>query len=312
MNTVLITDCDHPSTEIEEAVFARAGITVRRAACRTAQDVIEAGADAVGLLSQYAPITEEVMAALPTVRVIGRYGVGLDNIDVAAAERRGLHIVSVPDYCTDEVADHAFGLILSHTRGYPALDRAVRRGVWDFRAAGEIRRASEMRLGIIGLGRIGSAVARRALASKFQVVAYDPNPHEMAGVSFVAFDRLLASSDIVTLHAPLNASTHHLLNASAFAKMKRGAFLVNTARGGLIDQKALTSELVSGRLGGAALDVLELEPIDGRDELLGFADVTLTPHAAFYSREAIIEMKQRVATGIAAALGGCDTEELAT
>ena len=302
MNLVVITDCDHPSVEIEQEIFTRAGFVVRLASCQTAQDVIEAGADAVGLLSQYAPITGEVLTALPTVQVVGRYGVGLDNIELPAAEARGVQVVNVPDYCTEEVADHAFGLILSLTRGYVALDASVRLGRWDFRDAGKVRRASGLRLGIVGAGRIGRAVARRGLASRFEVVAYDPSPAYIAGVTFVDLEELLAASDIVTLHAPLNDQTRHLIDANAIAHMKLGAIVINTARGGLIDQRALVQGLMSGHVGGAALDVFEVEPLALGDDLLGLTNVILTPHAAFYSDEAIIEMKQRVAAGMVATL----------
>jgi D-3-phosphoglycerate dehydrogenase len=299
---VVVTDCDHPSIEIERDVFSRAGIALRTASCRSAADVVTAGAGADGLLSQYAPITDAVMAALPTVRVLGRYGVGLDNIDLRAAERRGLSVVNVPDYCTDEVADHTLGLVLCLTRGLVSLDRAVRRGIWDFRVAGEVRRTSGLRLGIVGFGRIGRAVSRRALASRFQVVAYDPAFTQAEGVSFSTFSTLLATSDVITLHAPLNPSTRNLIDASAFASMKPGALFVNTARGGLVDQRALTDALASGHLGGAALDVLEPEPISLDDPLLGFPNVILSSHAAFYSRDSIVEMKRRVAEEMVSAL----------
>ena len=304
MTDVVITDCDHPSVEIERGIFKQAGLSLSVRACRTAGDVISAGRGAVGLLSQYAPVTDAVLAALPSVRVIGRYGVGLDNIDTAAAARRGLSVVNVPDYCTDEVADYAFGLILALTRGLPRLDRAVHGGTWDFRVAGDVHRAASQQLGIIGLGRIGSAVAQRARASKFRIAASDPYPLLNEDVMFMTLPELLVSSDVVTVHAPLNTSTYHLLDASAFSLIKPGAFLVNTARGGLIDEEALTNALVSGRLRGAALDVLEEEPISPGDRLLQFPNVILTPHAAFYSEESIADMKTRVATSMINALNG--------
>ena len=246
------------------------------------------------------------MAALPDVRVVGRYGVSLDNIELPAAAARGIRVVNVPDYCIDEVADHAIGLILALTRGIVALDRAVHAGAWHFRQGGELRRASGMRLGLIGLGRIGAATARRAQALRFEVVAADPRPREVDGVTLMGLDELLATSDVVSVHSWLDPSTRHLLDAAALARMKPGAFLVNTSRGGVIDQPALVEALRSGHLGGAALDVLEREPIAPDDPLLSLPNVVLTPHTAFYSRESLVEMKTRVAEGIVAAIAATD------
>jgi len=302
MNRIVITDCDHPTIDIERAIIARAGYELQLAQCRTADEVIAAGAGAVALLAQYAPITEAVLAALPTVRVLGTYGASLSNIDLPAAARRGLRVVNVPDYGVAEVADHTLGLILALTRGIVTLDRAVHAGAWDFRAGGELRRSSGQQVGIIGLGRIGSAVARRALALGFRVVAADPRRPAIEGVRLVELDDLLATSDVVSLNTQLDPSTRHLLGSAAFARMKPGAYLVNTSRGGLIDQAALAEALRSGHLGGAALDVLEREPIAAADPLLALSNVVLTPHAAFYSRESLVEMKRRAAEAITTAL----------
>ena len=302
MSRIVITDCDHPSIELEQAIFTAAGHEVVVAQCRTADEVIVAGHGAAALLAQYAPITEAVMTALPSFRVVGRYGVSLDNIELPAAARHGIAVVNVPDYCIDEVADHAIGLLLSLSRGITFQDRAIHAGTWDFRRGGQLRRASEMRLGIIGLGRIGAATARRALALRFEVVATDPRSPELEGVRLVGLNELLETSDIVSMHAWLDPATRHMLDAAALARMQPGAFLVNTSRGGLIDQAALVEALRSGHLGGAALDVLEREPIAPDDPLLALSNVILTPHAAFYSPQSMVEMKTRVAEGIVAAL----------
>jgi D-3-phosphoglycerate dehydrogenase / 2-oxoglutarate reductase len=306
VSRILITDCDQPTIDIERAIFADAGHEVELAQCRTAAEVIAAGRDAAALLAQYAPITAEVMDALPDVRVVGRYGVSLDNIELPAAAARGIKVVNVPDYCIDEVADHTIGLILALTRGIVALDRAVHAGIWHFGQAGELRRASGMRLGLVGLGRIGEATARRAQALRFEVVAADLRSPQVEGVEILSLDELLATSDIVSLHAPLDPSTRHMLDAAAIARMKPGVFLVNSSRGGLVDQSALVEALRSGHVGAAALDVLEREPIAPDDPLLTLPNVVLTPHTAFYSRESLVEMKTRVAQGIVAALAATD------
>ena len=302
MSRIVITDCDHPTIETEHAIFVRAGYEVELAQCHAADEVIAAGTGAVALLTQYAPITEAVLAALPSVRVLGVYGASLDNIELPAAARRGLRVVNVPDYGVDEVADHTVGLILTLTRGIVALDRAVHTGTWDFRSGGELRRGTGQQVGIIGLGRIGSAVARRALALRFQVVGADPRRPAVEGVRLVELNELLGSSDVVSVTTRLDATTRHLLNAETLACMKPGAFLINTSRGGVVDQAALVDVLRSGHLGGAALDVLEREPIARDDPLLSLPNVVLTPHAAFYSRESIVEMKRRAAEAVTAAL----------
>lgn len=302
MTRIVITDCDHPTIEIERAIFTRAGYEVELAQCRTADEVATAGAGAVALLAQYAPITDAVLAALPLVRVVGTYGASLDNVELPAAARRGLRVVNVPDYGVDEVADHTLGLILALTRGIVGLDRAVHAGTWDFRGGGELHRSSSQQVGVIGLGRIGSAVARRALAFRFRVVAADPTRPAVEGVRLVELEELLATSDLVCVTTRFDPSTRHLLNAAAFARMKSGAYLVNTSRGGVVDQAALVDALRSGHLGGAALDVLEREPITPDDPLLSLPNVVLTPHAAFYSRESLVEMKRRAAEAITVAL----------
>ncbi len=300
--SILITDCDHPSVDIERAILGAAGLSVSLAACRTPNDVIAAGGGAIGLIVQYAPITADVLEALPACRVVGRYGVGLDTIDVRAATALGIQVVNVPDYCTNEVADHAMGLILSLTRGIVPLDRGVQRGIWDFRLGGEIRRASTQRLGIVGLGRIGTAVARRALSFGYQVVGSDPLDREVPGVVVTSLEELLETSDVVSIHAGLDATTHHLIDEVALRRMRPTAILINTSRGGLVDTLALATALKEGRLAGAGLDVLEEEPIASDHPLRGLSNVVLTPHAAFYSAESLEEMKRKVADRVVAVL----------
>jgi D-3-phosphoglycerate dehydrogenase len=256
------------------------------------------------LIVQYAPISGEVLGSLPAVRVVGRYGVGLDTIDLVTAARLGIRVVNVPDYCTDEVADHALGLILALTRGIVPLDRGVQRGTWDFRLAGRVRRPSSQRLGVVGLGRIGAALARRGAALGYDVVGADPVGARDSGVQLVDLETLLATSDVISIHAPLDGSTHHLIDARALGLIRPTAILVNTSRGGLVDHDALVDALLAGRLAGAGLDVLEQEPIPADDPLVGLANVVLTPHAAFYSEESLIEMKRKVSERVLAVLSG--------
>jgi len=302
--TVLITDCDHPAVTVERGILEGAGLIVELARCRTPEDVIAAATEsaAIGLIVQYAPITGDVLRALPTCRVVGRYGVGLDTIDLASAAALGIRVVNVPDYCTDEVADHALGLILALSRGIVPLDRGVQHGTWDFRLAGRVRRPSSQRLGVIGLGRIGSALAHRARALGFEVIGSDPRGPGGSDVPVLDLDTLLATSDVVTIHAPLDASTYHLIDSRALGLMKSTAILVNTSRGGLVDQDALVESLRSGSIAGAGLDVLEREPIPADHPLIGLPNVVLTPHAAFYSEESLVEMKRKVSARVLAVL----------
>lgn len=300
--TVVIVDCDHPTIDPERAIFAAAGLEVRLGQCRTEEDVIEAGRGAAALLVQYAPVTRRVIEALPECRVIARYGVGLDTIDLAAAADRGVRVLAVPDYCVDEVSDHALALVLALTRGVVGLDRAVHSGRWDFLAAGKLHRTRTLRLGLLGAGRTGRALAVKAKAVGFSVAAYDPYLTEVPGLELVDLDWLLANSDVVSLHLPLSDATRHLIDGPALAKMSPGSFLVNTARGGLVDQAALVAALRDGHLGGAGLDVLEAEPIAPDDPLLGLPTVILTPHVAFYSEESIDELKRRAAERIVESL----------
>lgn len=299
---VLITDCDHPDIDAERAIFAAAGLDVSLANCRTEDDVLAAGIDAVALLVQYAPISARVLAGLDRCQVVGRYGTGLDVIDVSAARARGIEVIGVPDYALQEVSDHTIALVLALCRGIVAYHSAVRSGRWNMREAGAVRRLSSLRLGVIGLGRIGRLVAAKAAALNFEVVGYDVVPPVGDDVRLLSFEELLSTSDVVTLHVPLTSETRHLIDASRLALMRRTAVLVNTSRGGLVDQAALAQALAEGRLGGAGLDVLELEPLDSGDPLLCEERVILTPHVAFYSEESLLELNRRAAENIVEAL----------
>src|ERR1039458_1832101 len=214
---VLITDCDHSDTDVERAIFAAAGLDVRLANCRTEDDVLAAGADAVALLVQYAPISAKVLAGLDRCQVVGRYGAGLDMIDLSAARTQGVEVVSVPDYSVQEVSDHTIALVLSLCRGIVAYAGAVRSGRWDMREGGVMRRLSTLRLGVIGLGRIGRLVAAKAAALNFEVVGYDVIPSTEPSVPLLSLEELLVTSDVVTLHVPLSTETHHLIDASRLA-----------------------------------------------------------------------------------------------
>jgi D-3-phosphoglycerate dehydrogenase / 2-oxoglutarate reductase len=306
---IVITDCDHDHIEPEQRVFAEAGFDVRLAECKTASDVVEQAREADALINQYAPIDATVLAALERCRVVVRYGVGVDNVDVAAATRRGVWVVNVPDYGTEEVSDHAFALLLNLLRGVGRYDRAVRSGGWDYSAVRPLRRLRTLTVGVVGCGHIGAGLARRVGGLGVRVLGYDAVrvPEELVRDGVVEpadLDELLARADAVSLHAPLTWETRYLIGAEQLRRMKPGAYLVNTSRGGLVDPAALLRALDEGRIAGAALDVLEAEPPGADDPLVAHERVLITPHAAWYSEESMEALKSGVAREVVRVLSG--------
>jgi D-3-phosphoglycerate dehydrogenase / 2-oxoglutarate reductase len=263
-----------------------------------------AGDDVVGLLS-FEPVTEADVDRLGALRVIATPSVGFDHVDVEAATARGVWVCHVPDYCVDEMADHALALLLALVRGVVELDRSVRAGAWDHTAAGPLRRIADVRLGVIGFGRIGRALASRARALGMEVSAYDPlvpdDEIASAGIRPAALDDLLGSSTAISLHVPLTAETRGLLGARELGLLPDGAHVVNAARGGLVDTIALVAELENGRLGGVALDVLEVEPPVAPPTA---ARLVVTPHAGWYSEQAEEAAFRRAAEAVRDVLEG--------
>jgi D-3-phosphoglycerate dehydrogenase len=306
---VVITDCDHDDIEPELRVFAEAGFDVHLAECKTASDVIEQARDADALIDQYAPIDERVLAHLVRCRIVVRYGVGVDTIDVEAATRHGVWVANVPDYGTEEVSDHAFALLLNLLRGVGRYDRAVRSGEWDYSAMRPLRRLRTLTVGVIGCGHIGAGLARKVGCLGARVLGYDAAgvPEELVRDGVVEpadLDELLAGADAVSLHAPLTEHTRHLIGAEQLRLMKSGAYLVNTSRGGLVDSAALLRALNEGEIAGAALDVLETEPPEAGDPLVTHERVLITPHAAWYSEESMETLKSEVAREVVRVLSG--------
>jgi D-3-phosphoglycerate dehydrogenase / 2-oxoglutarate reductase len=269
-----------------------------------------AGDDVVGVVSWERPVGAAELAALPRLRVVVTPSVGFDHIDLDAAYRHGgVWVCHVPDYCVDEMADTALALALALMRGVVALDRDVRAGGWDAGAAGPLRRVRGTRLGVVGFGRIGAAVAVRAVALGFEVWASDPagsasEGMRSAGVRAAALDELLGACHVISLHAPLTPATRGLIGAREIAAMPRGAFLVNTARAALCDTGAVLAALRDGRLGGAALDVLDVEPPSREHPAPRHPNLIVTPHSAYASPEAEAELERRVAVALRAALDG--------
>ena len=277
--------------------LAQAGAQLRLAQCRSPEEVLEFArkADLV-MIQTVRPLVDRTAIEQLSCRAVIRMGLGYDSVDVAAATEKGILVSNVVDWCNDEVADHASTLILAGLRRLGPLDRALHRGVWDRQPAMEIVRLRGKTLGILGFGRIGQAVAERMAVFGFEMIASDPYINLAAasrcGVMPVTLEELLERSDVLTVHARLVPETRHLLGAAEFARMKPGALLVNTARGAIIDEPALVEALRAGRPGGAALDVMETEPLPADSPLVGMENVLLTPHLASFSREASAQLYQ--------------------
>jgi D-3-phosphoglycerate dehydrogenase len=305
---VVITDSDLPSDGAEERVLEAAGHSVRRAAAGSEAELVDAVSGASALLVQWARIDGRVLDAAPECRVVCRLGVGVDSVDLAAASERGVAVVNNPDYCIEEVAAHALALILDFARGITLLDREVRRGGWSPQAAPQIRRLSAMTAAVIGLGRIGARVAANCAALGLRVLAVDPvaSPEaaRAAGAELVDLETAFASADVVSLHVPLTEATRGLVGETLLGAMRPNAVLVNTCRGGLVDEAALAAAIARGTIGGAALDVFVQEPLPDDSPLRDAPNVILTPHAAWYSPESLADLPRRAAEQVVEFLAG--------
>ncbi|MFC1544796.1 C-terminal binding protein [Gemmatimonadota bacterium] len=302
---VVISDCDHGTVEAEKEVFEQAGLEWELFDCRREDEVIARCQGAAGILSQYAPIKKDAIAALKGLKVLSRYGVGVDNLDVAAATAAGVAVCNVPDYCQDEVSTHALALLLDIVRGVSLQHGDVAAGGWDFRVAGSVPRTAGRTLGLVGFGAIARMTARKALGFGMKVIAFDPyiNQTDM-DVQLTDLDSLLSESDFISLHAPLTDETNKIINAGTLAKMKDGAYLVNTSRGGLVDEAALADAVRGGKVAAAGLDVLTNEPPEHGNPLVGLKNVVLTPHASFFSNDSIVELKRKSALNMVEVIEG--------
>jgi len=302
---IVITDCDHPSVEIEKKILSEINSELTLETCKTEEDVIAVASDADGIINQYAPFTRKVIKSLNRCKIIARYGVGVDNIDVEAATEQHIIVANVPDYCLDEVSTHALGLILASARKIIFLDRKVRERTWDFKIAKPLFRTQGKILGLFGLGRIARMVAQKALGFGFKVIAFDPYVSEAnSKIEMVTLKRLLSDSDFLSIHVPLTDETRHSFSENELRTMKKTAYLVNTSRGPIVDEKALYVALKEKWIAGAALDVMEKEPPDWEDPLLKLDNIIITPHSSFYSEESYVELKTKVAQAVLSVLKG--------
>ncbi|GAB3567899.1 C-terminal binding protein [Amycolatopsis endophytica] len=305
MTRVVVTDHAFGGVADEAAVAARFDAEFSVHACRTEDETIQAVAGADVAFVNFAPVTDAVLAALAPGATVIRYGIGYDNVDVAAAQARGIAVANVPDYGSDTVADHTVALLLTLLRKIPAYDRRVRATGWCVpRDLGSLPGFADTTVGLVGLGRIGLAVHRRLAPFGFRVVAHDPYAEPSDGLTLTDLETLLRESHAVSLHAPLTEETRHLLGTAAFDRMREGAVVVNTSRGGLIDHDALAGAVRSGRVAAAALDVFDTEPLATDSPLRDLPEVLLTPHTAFYSDSSLAALQRLAAEEAERALAG--------
>ncbi|MBO0892129.1 MAG: C-terminal binding protein [Acidothermales bacterium] len=298
---VVVTDQVFPDVDVERALLAEvdADLTV---ATGDRAAVLASARDADALLNTYFGFDAASIAELERCRIIARYGIGVDNIDLDAARKAGMAVTNVPDYCVEEVATHTIGMLLALARRIPEGDALVRAGKWGIGDLGPVHRFSGLTVGLVGYGRIARQVATLVRALGAQVVAFDPYVTS-AEDRLVSLDELLATSDAVCVHCPLTDDTRGLIDARALASMKSDAVLVNTSRGPCVVLDDVLDALREGRIGGAALDVFDTEP-PSTDKLTGVPNLLTTPHSAFYSRESIRESQQKAATQVVKALTG--------
>jgi D-3-phosphoglycerate dehydrogenase len=311
---VVIADYDYGDVDIERAIVENAGFELIAAQSKTEDEVIEVAHDAAAVVAQYATISARVIAELRDCRVIARYGTGVDIVDVEAATRHNILVTNVPsDWCENEVADHAMALVLAVSRKTNVYDRATRRGIWRWQSGAPIHRLRGSVLGLLSFGAIARAIAARAVGFGLLVTAHDPylsaDEINAAGARAVSFDELVTESDYLVIQAPLTPETHHLFDEAQLRRMKPSSVLVNTARGPIVEDRALYRALSEGWIAGAGLDDIEEEPAKVRDwradnPLFSLENVVITPHAAYYSEEAIGTVRRFAAEEVVRVLAG--------
>jgi D-3-phosphoglycerate dehydrogenase len=300
---VVVSDQVFPTVDIERELLA--GIDAQLVvATGGVEDVLGVAADADAILNTYLPWGADSIARLTRCKIIARYGIGFDNVDLGAARNAGIVVTNVPDYSVEEVATHALALIMAALRKVVAADRSVRAGEWSVDHLRPIRRLSTLTVGLIGFGRIGRRIAAPLEALGARIVVFDPYLTPTSELpDLLGFDELLGEADIVSLHLPLNDETRGIVGTGAIASMRDGAVLVNTSRGPLVDLDAVAEALRSGKLSAAALDVFDVEPLDP-SRIEGVPNLIATPHMAYYSEEALEESQRKAATQVIKVLTG--------
>jgi D-3-phosphoglycerate dehydrogenase len=314
LSVVLVTDHPAPDTAIETTMLETIGAVLRVAPTGAEDELVAMATDADAILTCFKHVTPAVVRAAPNLRVIGRYGVGVDNIAVSTASELGIPVTNVPVYCVDEVAEHALALILTLARGTALYDASVRDGAWDLSLGMPLHRIAGSTLGIVGFGHIGQALATRARSLGLDLLVNDRSATQAEvapfGATLVGLDELMAASDVVSLHVPLTPETTGLIDARRIALMRPGAILINCARGAIVDLDALAEALAERRIAGAGLDVFVPERLPADHPLVGLRNVALTPHVAFYSEESIAELQTRATQNVIDVLTGVRPEHI--
>ncbi|BBI32752.1 C-terminal binding protein [Cohnella abietis] len=305
---IAASDPEFPDYSNEKQILESISASLEARICNTVSEVVAFCKDAHAIITNHSPFTKEVIDQLEQCKVIVRYGIGYDNVDIAAAAVRNIPVVNIPDYGIQEVADHTFTLLLSTVRKIPTMDRNVRKGDWQIDALRPIVGLHNKVLGLAGFGNISREVANRAKGFNLQLIAYDPYvPDEVfqqMGVRKVDFNTLLSESDFISSHLPLNKATEHIFNREAFERMKRTAFLVNTSRGGVVHTSDLVWALENRVIAGVGLDVYEEEPLPVDHPLLALEQCVLSGHAAWYSEDSIVRLQQYAALEVKRVLSG--------
>ncbi len=305
---VVVTDLGYPTYRYEREQVEAIGGELITVDCKTEDEVIEATRDADGILNRAVQITARAVENMQKCKVLARYGIGVDNVDIEACTKKGICVANVPDYCWEEVSDQAMALLLACARKVVSRDHRTRGGEWDIGSGDPIHRIQGKTLGLLGLGNIARVVARKAKPFGLRLISYDPFVSEeeagKQGVELVDFEALLAQSDFLSLHLPLNQKTRHIISRAELEAMKPEAVLINTARGPIVDEGALVQALVEGRIAGAGLDVFEQEPPASDNPLFELENVVVTDHASWYSEESIVELQTKAAAEVCRVLQG--------
>ena len=304
---VAVTDSVFPNLNAATAIVSTIGAELKLAKSSSPEDILAVAKDADAVLTTYAKVTGDMIPQMTRCRIIARFGIGVDNVDIPVATSKGIVVTRVPDYCLDEVSDHAMALLLALIRKIPSSNAWTQAGEWKMPAVVPIHRLRGTVLGLVAFGQIPQLVAPKAKAFGMRVVTYDPYiPDDVlkrAGVERVEFDELVSISDYISIHTPLMPATHHLFNADVFSRMKPGAHIINTARGPIIDEAALAQALDQKKIAGAALDVMEKEP-PGSSPLFGRDNIIVTPHTSFYSEESLVDLQTKAAEEVVRVLTG--------
>tara|TARA_A100001037_G_scaffold306393_1_gene351165 strand:+ start:302 stop:1276 length:975 start_codon:yes stop_codon:yes gene_type:complete len=302
---IVISDYAWPNIDIEKDYFKSKSIDLDVSSGK--EDLIDKIKDADGLLFCFQDIDETVLRSAKNLKAAQRYGIGVDNINIKVATELGIVVSNIPDYCIDEVSDHALSMILAINRMIVPDSKMVKLGKWnDVKKSNRVFRLSDATLGVVGFGRIGRRLANKAKALGLNVIAYDPyiNEEVYDGVKLVSFDQVISSSDILSLHVPLTEETNHLISYKELEKMKENTILINVSRGGLINEKALSEYLKSGKVRGAGLDVMEDHNPSSTNPLFEYENVIVTPHTAFFSQESSEELQIRSCEQLYGVLNG--------